>query len=312
VEDIQFRGEKDTTMRVPYIEFFVVIVLLLALYHAPPFRPHHEHQVIAVLFSDSGLGDVAKHVVTKALKQGLRVRAISVSSSSESLFTVASSTPVFVEYDEDLQHLSLQSVELSSANAISILREAFDGVDGIVVGAWSRQRGHRREAALGTAKIVQAASASQVSRIVMLSSSAQYYCGRTRGLSWRNVALNVIEPLFAIAFRSVINDLEAAEVILSSSGLDYAIFQPCGLDPSEIPRGLSGIQLHENGYVPPHPILRTVAKEDVADVVLAEVLLGPTAHMSTFCIGRVAVSPQVRRWLLEADDGLEAISGVPR
>ena len=278
--------------RVPYAELFVVIFLLFALYRPLPFWPKGEKQkIIGVLFSDSGLGDVGKWVVAKALKQNFAVRAISTSlyETPATFYQAASVTPIALGRDEELEHLSFHTVALSSVNATTELTELFKGADGIVVAAWSRQLGHPREAAFGMPKVVSAAAAAQVSRLVMLSSSIffgrEWVCGGVCGGAPRFLKA-ALDVLIKIPFGSVFRDLAAAEAALQGSALDYAILRPCGLDPTEPPCGPEGIRSHPRGEEPPERWSVAVAKEDVADACLRE-LTKPGARRATLCIGRV-------------------------
>ncbi|GAB0497679.1 hypothetical protein MMPV_009016 [Pyropia vietnamensis] len=174
----------------------------------------------------------------------------------------------------------LVRVNLAAAGGPAALSAAVDGTTAIVAALSSRQPSYARWAAAGATATAAAAAAAGVRRVVVLSSMG---IGQPDPLPVGALKL-FWTALLATFFRAVREDLIAAEAVWAATPpeVDYLLFRPMGLTPTEPPRGRDAVKLlsarGEGGLV------ASVAKADVAAAMLDEAL-NPTAHRTGVTVG---------------------------
>mmetsp|Transcript_6618 Transcript_6618/g.14413 ORF Transcript_6618/g.14413 Transcript_6618/m.14413 type:complete len:243 (+) Transcript_6618:150-878(+) len=229
---------------------------------------------VAVVFADGGMGEVGKHVVGVALKQGLTVQAMGMPGSQ--VTDVASVTPVEL-VRQDL--LSQKEVHWAKPMDDTELAALFEGLQTVICCVGNRQPGMDRCAAASMRNIVQACKKSGVARLVCISSVGI-------GDSWPPMPWSWVGTIFKVfllcCIRSACNDLNLMEDAVAHSGLDYLIVRPTGLSPDKQPEGQW--KLLKVGDPPGETVHYEVAKEDVAAFMLSEALR-PTLHQTAVTIG---------------------------
>lgn len=264
--------------------------------------------LVAILFSTvGGMGDVGKAAVAAAATATppIPFRAVAVSwdegddkatpaapSSSSAGGDPAAGADPAVSVDiapaageaavtAALATAPLVRVNLAAAGGSAALAAAVNGSTAIVAALSSRQPSYARWAAAGATATAAAATAAGVRRVVVLSSM---------GIGEPDVLpLNALKlfwsALLATFFRAVRADLTAAEAVWTSTTppeIDYLLFRPMGLTPTEPPRGRDAVKLltarGQGG------LATSVAKADVAAAMLYEAL-SPTAHRTGVTVG---------------------------
>lgn len=270
---------------------------------APPPPP-----MVAILFSTlGGMGDVGKAAVAAAATATppIPFRAVAVSwdeaddnarpaapasdSSDDPAAAAAAADPATsvdiapaagaAAVTAPLAAAPLVRVNLAAAGGADALAAAVDGATAIVAALSSRQPSYPRWAAAGATATLTAATAAGIRRVVVLSSM---------GIGADPLPMGPLKLLWgamlATVFRSVRTDLTAAEAVWAASpaDVDYVLFRPMGLTPTEPPRGRGSVKLlaarGEGG------LATSVAKADVAAAMLDEALT-PTAHRTGVTVG---------------------------
>lgn len=270
---------------------------------APPSPP-----MVAILFSTlGGMGDVGKAAVAAAAAATppIPLRAVAVSwDEGDDAATPPAPAPAPVGGDpaavtDDaalavdiapdagaaavtaaLAAAPLVRVNLAAAGGPAALAAAVDGSSAIVAALSSRQPSYARWAAAGATATVAAAAAAGVRRVVVLSSMG---IGEPDPLPMGPLKI-FWSALLATFFRATRADLIAAEAVWAATPpeVDYLLFRPMGLTPTEPPRGRGAVKLltarGQGG------LASSVAKADVAAAMLDEAL-APTAHRTGVTVG---------------------------
>uniref|UniRef100_A0A7S1TTP6 NAD(P)-binding domain-containing protein n=2 Tax=Phaeomonas parva TaxID=124430 RepID=A0A7S1TTP6_9STRA len=174
----------------------------------------------------------------------------------------------------------MRTVNAAAATDAAALTEAFRGCDAVVTSVGNRQPGFEYYSAAAHRNVVDAMGAAGVQRLVMISSTG---CGE----SWPPLRWSWVGVLFKwflrLLLRDALRDLDAAEVVVRESDVDYLILRPSGVSPDRAP--LERFELLEE---PPASksdgVHFEVAKEDVALCALQEAL-SPTLHRAARTIG---------------------------
>mmetsp|Transcript_42798 Transcript_42798/g.96082 ORF Transcript_42798/g.96082 Transcript_42798/m.96082 type:complete len:248 (-) Transcript_42798:36-779(-) len=239
-------------------------------------------KTVAVLWaSRGGLGDVGKFAAMHAAKrESVELRAIAISEDGSE--TGIETTDVVPTSRREPLQQALEGIEILKLNIADKscherLVEVFRGCDAVIACPGSRQSGIARTCALGARKVVDAMTEAQVSRVVVLSSMG---IGKdflpTSGLTM------LWGCLLSCAWPSTKKDLQEMEATVESSGHNFLLVRPMGVDPAELPRNSYSL-LTEPGR---KSLPFTVAKDDVGLFLLEEAL--EPSHSGGVTIGRSA------------------------
>ncbi|CAJ1405385.1 unnamed protein product [Effrenium voratum] len=243
---------------------------------------------IAIVWaSRGGLGDVGKLAAMHAKLGGVQFRAVALNDGKEGLDTGIDTTEVVPETRREKLQEVLKDVEVKQLDITgdsTLLEEVFSGCDCIIACPGSRQNKIARTCALGAKKICHAAQKAGVPRIVVLSSfgvGADYLPCSCIGCIWG--------CLLRCAWPGMRRDLIEMDEIVASSGLEYLLVRPMGIDPTEQPLGSwKLVTAKGQGSLP-----ITVAKEDVAQYLLREAVTPEHKSMSVTIGKDVAAKPPV-------------------
>ena len=230
---------------------------------------------IAVFLTQGGLGDCGQHAIAHALKDPeLTVHAIAPSRDVIGRIDDENWKPVPFLSEAELQNSRLRSFEVpytsSDADVSERLREALHGVQAVIAAPTNRQ-GKGLElgtAAPGMRNILDALKAQSVPRLVYVSSIGidkppfQW--------AWWSGMLGAIAKCFK-SWRTALTDLKQADAMVRSSGVDFLIVRPMGLDAKEPVRGSWKVISAQDTTT---PLAANIAKADVGQYLLQQVLVG--------------------------------------
>lgn len=183
-------------------------------------------------------GRTGRHVVTQALGHGHEVTAL------------VHSTPL------DIEHPRL-TVVTGDVRDFEVVRPAVEGQSAVAsaLGIGGRGAGGVHEA--GVANVIHAMAVHEVRKLAVVSAAGAF--ARTD----KNISL-AFRAMIATALRSVYDDLEAMEMRVKASSLDWTIVRPYGLS--------DGPQTGEYRMTRDGGLLKgasRVSRADVAAVLLA-------------------------------------------
>lgn len=237
---------------------------------------------VAVVYgTKGGLGDVGKFVAAQAFKRaGVQARVIAMSALStegddRGFQADVHDDSIRQQLQKDLEQIPIHYIDVESDSAQTELKRLFDGVDAVVSCLGNRQPGMSRWLATGARKVTAAMSASNVSRLVQLSSF---------GIGDDFMPISPIKVLWASMLRTVLNsariDLNELENVVRESKCDYLLVRTVGIDPGCAPKGKWKILTSRNDG----KVILTIAKADVAMFMLEEAL-SPKLHNTAVTIG---------------------------
>jgi len=237
---------------------------------------------VAVVFGrKGGLSDCGAYAALHAWKRpGVELRAVAVRGPGEKTDANSEVRVDVVDAAEkdrvtqEMKAMDIVTVEADSPEAQGQFEAAFEGVQAVVSAFGNRQPGMPRFLASTSRKVVQAMKAKGVTRLVQLSSF---------GIGDRVIPSSMIFKLWSFllvtVLRSAKRDLLAMENAISTSGLDYVLVRPVGVDPS---RSKIGSWLAVTDPIK-EPVELGIAKSD-AGLFLLEEALKPTYHKTALTL----------------------------
>lgn len=235
-------------------------------------------KVLCIVYSPGGIGDVGRHAVRAALDQWkgtVRVLTKSPATLLDDPNWNCSCENPHIFSDADIKRLEVVSIDVSKEEISS---QHMANVGTVVSALGNRQPfyGHR-EGAPGTLNLIRAMEASNIDRVVAVTSVG---CNE----DWPPVEFHWVGGILTWLFRTVVRDgyrdLSGAETALKQSKLNYLLVRPMGLGETQKNKGEYFIQ-KEKGKDKVAPV---ISKMDCATFVVKEAL-EPSYQKTAVVIG---------------------------